>query len=710
MMQRPFSLSKLTLAIALALPNIAMANTTEDDIEVIEVKGRAQQFYLQTDTKVGTKVDADIMDIPQSVQVLTEELMEDQAAREITDLYRSIAGVSSFSYSGVTFRGFRDDENVFYDGVRGDPFSGFGIPQLFNIERVEVLKGPSGALYGAGEPGGMINYVSKRPSFAENHEFNVTVGSEDRYGGSIDNTGELTDTIAYRFGAFYEQADSFRNNADEQNTDIAGGLLFALGEATDLYTTFEYIDQDLGGARLRGVPVDDDGNFLVDPSYNANEKSDFQKLEALVLQATLEHEFSDVFTNNTTLRYLDNERNQQYHESRSWIDANGDGQKNADDQVIRREYRKQYRANTEYSLTTDFVYQWQQHQFLFGGDYHNVDTKYDYLRARYEADGVPNLNIFDPVYGVADPSTYNLTDQNRDGEKSTRYSAYLQDIYAISEQWKLLLGFRYDHFDIEDKASGNSYSDSNVLPRAGIVYQPTSDTSIYLNYSESFNPQSVGDQFSEDGEGNLDPETGDQIELGMKNKWMDGAFVTTFAIYQITKENMAMTNPADTGEGDGIPELVNLGKVESKGFEATITGDLSNDWTITANYAYNDTKVVDGVEGDSVGNTYGDGSRFVNAPEHQAGLWTRYDLGSIDSAIAFGADYVSEQISFDGQKVKAYTVFDASWTTDIDAHSSIRVNISNLFDEEYAISGFSERNGHFPGAPREIIVSYSYQL
>ena len=155
-----------TLAIAVigglgaSFSAVAEKQTDGENVEKIEVTGRAQQFYLDSNTRVGTKTDADIMEIPLSVQVLTHQLIADQAARDITDLYRSIAGVSEFSYSGVTFRGFRDDANVFYDGVRGDPFSGFSVPQLFNVERVEVLKGPAAALYGGGEPGGFAGRLS----------------------------------------------------------------------------------------------------------------------------------------------------------------------------------------------------------------------------------------------------------------------------------------------------------------------------------------------------------------------------------------------------------------------------------------------------------------------------------------------------------------------------------------------------------------------
>lgn len=702
--QITFSLLAMTAA-----PSIAQQQDGNDKeaIEVIEVKGRAQQFYLDSNTRVGTKTDANILDIPMSAQVITNQLMIDQAARDITDLYRSIAGVSEYSYSGVTFRGFRDDDSVFYDGVRGDPFSGFSVPQVFNVDRIEVLKGPSAALYGGGEPGGMINYVTKKPTFTENKELNLTLGSDSLYGGSLDFSGGLTDSIAYRLGGFYESQDSYRVNADSENTQLVGGLLFDISADTSIYTTFDYIKQDLGGNRLRGVPVDDEGNFLVDRSYNANEKFDYQNMEALTLQANLKHQFTDDLNVNATVRYMDNERHQAYHESRSWVDVNNDGEANIDDETIRREYRKQYRANEEISLTVDFVYETSimdmGHQILFGGDYHDVDTEYDYFRARYEKDGVKNLNIFNPNYGETDPSTYNLQDQNRDGGMNTRSGLYIQDMISIAEQWTLMIGARFDNFEETNKQTETSYDDSDVSYRAGLTYKPSTSLSLYMNYSESFAPVSADD--FEESIGELTPTTGDQLEIGAKKEWLAGRILTTFAFYQIDKRNLVTDNPNyDDEENPNVSPLINYGLVESDGFEFTMVGDITESISITANYAYNDTQIV---EGDS-GNTSGTGV-FINAPKHQAGLWARYDIENIDSSFAFGVDYVSEQISGSDQKVKPFTVFDASWTTRWD-DILVSVNVNNIFDKEYAVSGFSERNGHFPGQPREIIGQLTYNF
>ncbi len=709
MYSRPY-IAYATLPLSLCAGFSVYAQQPEPAIENIQVLGRAQQYYLDTSTRVGTKTDADVMQIPLSVQVLSRQLINDQAARDITDMYRSIAGVSEFSYSGITFRGFRDDGNVFYDGVRGDPFSGFGVPQLFNVERVEVLKGPAASLYGGGEPGGMINYVSRKPAFTDQQEVKLTVGNYSLGGASFDSTGSLSDTLAYRFGAFYEAQDSFRYNADAENIELAGGLTYLISDNTTLTTTYDFIKQNLGGNRLRGVPVDDEGNFLVSRRYNANEAGDFQNLEALVLQANVVHHFTDSLKVNTTLRYLNNEREQAYHESREWVDVNLDGVADINDQTIKREYRAQYRANDEVSLTVDFTYDFVlaglQHNLLFGGDMHDVDTDYDYYRARYEADGVANLNIFSLNYGLTDPATYNLTNQNRDGLTRTRSSLYVQDTLALAPQWSLMIGARWDYFDEQSKENSGAYTDSNVSPRVGLSYFASADSTVYINHSQSFNPVDTQDQ-EEAGIVSLAPETGDQIELGIKQSWLDGALMTTLAYYQIDKENLVMANPAfiDGENNASEPALINFGKVESEGAEFTLVGDLTAALSVTANYAYNETVVAEG----DAGNTFGVGERFANAPKHQAGIWTRYAFSSLHSAVALGADYVSEQRSLDNQKVKSYVVWDASWTTQWQQWT-LQLNIKNLFDKHYAVSGFSRRNGHFPGEPREVVAEASYRF
>ena len=697
------SLTLLALSLSTAL-HAAEQPDEAKDIEVITVKGRAAQFYFVEESAMATKTPTDYMDLPQAVQVLSQELIRDQAARQTTDLYRSISGVTQFSYSGITARGFRQDQ-VRYDGVQGDPYSGFSIPQLFNVERVEVLKGPTGMLYGAGQPGGLLNYVTKKPKFENQTDLSLFTGSDDLYGGSIDNTGTLSDdSLAYRMGGFYQSKQGFRNNTDEKNLLLSGGLTWILGDSTDLTLQYDFIDQDLGGHRLRGVPVDDNGNFLTDISYNPNEKSDFQRLEANVWQAILEHEFSGNLTNKTVFRALDNERTQNYHENRGLAE---------DGRTMTREFRDQFRSTDEWSLTTDFVYQLTagdiEHTLLFGGDYFSGEGKYTYRVGRGAPSQIPDIDIINPVYG-ADPSTYLLQQRPDSLNEYSRLGLYVQDQIRLNDHWIVVAGARYDKFEDEIVGADFKASDNSLSPRFGAIYQPSDAMSVFANYTRGFQPQSVSSQLDEkddiDAGGLLDPETSTQHEIGIKNTWLDGSLLSTVTAYQIVKNDVAIGNPADTGDNDGIPSVIQIGEVTSKGLEVDLVGDITDNWTGTLSYAYNEAKITGGSPG-SIRNSLGD--EFVNAPDHTLGAWTRWDFPGLRSAFAVGVDYVSERVNFQGQKVKSYTVWDASWRTEVN-EMEIQLNVKNLFDKEYASSGFSKRNGHFPGEPRSVQVQINYPL
>jgi iron complex outermembrane receptor protein len=685
--------------------NVNKVAEANKQVEVIEVEGRATQFYFFQESAMATKTLTDYMDLPQSLQVLTQELLEDQAARQTSDVYRSISGMTQFSYSGVNARGFRQDQ-VRYDGVQGDPYGGFSIPQLFNIERIEVLKGPSGMLYGGGQPGGLLNYVTKKPKFETQREVALFAGNYNLKGVFADFTGSVneSDTLAYRVGGFHQNVKPFRNNTDETNTLLSLGMTWLPSEHSEIIFQYDFIDQDLGGHRLRGVPVDENGNFLTDISYSPNEKTDFQRVRADVLQTIINTDISENLSNTTVLRYLTNERTQNYHENRGLLE---------DGRSMVREFRNQYRANDEYSMTTDFVYTTSiadmQHTLLVGGDYFISDAEFLYTVGRGAPSLIPNIDIINPVYG-ADSSTYLTLERPLSESGNKRTGLYIQDQLALSEQWQAIVGIRYDRFEEEDKTNNLDYSDSDISPRFGVVYKPNEDMSVFASKSSGFNPQSLSSildgDLDEDAPGRLEPEESEQWELGVKNKWLDDAILTTLTFYDIVKDNVTVGNPDDTGINDGQPSVFQIGEVTSKGMEFDLVGDITENWTGTFNYAYNDAKITGGLP-NSIRNSVGD--EFVNAPDHTLGLWTRYDMPSIDSALAIGMDYVSERISFSGQTVKAYVVWDASWRTTYKTFD-IQLNIRNLLDKEYASSGFNQRNGHFPGEPRTVLLQVSHNF
>ena len=677
----------------------------EQNMEIIQVSGRAAQYYFVEESAMATKTPTNYMDLPQSVQVLSQELISDQAAKQTSDLYRSISGMTQFSYSGVTARGFRQDQ-VRYDGVQGDPYSGFSIPQLFNVEWVEVLKGPTGMLYGAGQPGGLLNYVTKKPKFSQASEITLVSGNDDLFGAYADTTGALDAdaSLAYRLGGFYQTKEGFRNNTDEKNTLLSGGLTWVVNDRLDLTLQYDFIDQDLGGHRLRGVPVDDKGNFLTDISYNANEKSDYQRLQANVWQLIANSEISDNLTNRTVVRVLDNRRTQQYHENRGLAD---------DGRTMTREFRDQLRENKDWSITTDFVYQTtladMEHTWLFGADYFIGELHYENNFGRGAQSLIPDLDIINPVYG-ADTSSYLLLERPHTDSETIRQGIYVQDQIRLNEQWLAIAGLRYDRFEDKDINAGFKTTDNSTSPRVGIIYQPDDETSVFANITRGFAPQSLYNQQESDLDndvvGELKAETSIQHELGIKNQWLDGSLLSTITAYRIVKDNVSSWNPADTGFNDGIPALLQIGEVTSEGLEIDLVGDITENWTGTVNYAYNRAKITGGAPGDLT-NSIGD--EFANAPDHTLGVWTRWDLPGIASSFAVGFDYVSERLSLSGQKVKPYTVWDASWRSEFNG-VEMQINLKNLFDKKYATSGFNERNGHFPGEPRSIQLQLSYSL
>lgn len=186
---------------------------------------------------------------------------------------------------------------------------------------------------------------------------------------------------------------------------------------------------------------------------------------------------------------------------------------------------------------------------------------------------------------------------------------------------------------------------------------------------------------------------------------LDDRVALNLAGYRIVRENILQPDPAGDPGNDGVEDLVPVGEVTSDGFEANLLGDITPHWAINVSYAYNDARVTEATG--SIRNSVGD--RFVNAPENQFGLWTRYDFPAIDSAIAGGVEFVDDQISFNDQRVRGYTIYDLSWQTRVDEWL-IQLNIKNLFDKVYAESGFLARTGHFPGEPRRAYLSLTHEF
>ncbi len=694
----------LTLSFSLALSMPLMADTTtsestDQELDTLVVTGRALSHYKEDTTDIGTRTDTDIDKTPQSVQVFTSTLIEDQAAHQVTDLYRSISGVSQDNVSTVTFRGFHQDEQL-YDGMRGNPYKGFfTIPQLTNVEEVQAIKGPAGALYGAGEPGGVINYVSKKPTYDSKNFIKLGTGNKGYRSAQLSSSGPVNEDASqrYRISLYQDESGSYRNNVDQENQNIDLGYAWDINDDSTLTVQYTNIDQTLYGARLRGIPTDDEGNFLADDSWNANEPGDHQTLNAETFQAKLEQYLNDTVSWDLGLRYYKGEETQQYHESRGLTDTDSDGV----DDAVNRQYRDQLRSNEGISLASNFVFDLGNHTLLVGTDY--TRNTYDYLY--YRSNDPDALSLLNPVYD-ADVSSYTLSLNQDNQTVSQQLGVLVQDQWAVTNRLDLVAGVRFNQFeeeftDYRNRSNDANYSDHGIDKRIGATYEWSDNIKPYASFSTGYQPQSASDQQASSG-GPFDPEESQQMEAGVRTYWLNNRLNVNFALYHIVRENVLQEDPDDSDK------MIAIGKVRSQGAEIDLLADITDRWVANVSYAYNDTIIKEDND-DGIQFAAGDSRRFSNSPLHQLGVWTRYDLPALSSSVSVGAEYVSQQYNRDHQKVKPYTVYDATWQTRIDDWT-LQATIKNLTDEIYATSGFNRNIGSNLGERRRIYLSAQYDF
>jgi iron complex outermembrane receptor protein len=691
------------------------ADAGSADADTIVVTGRAEKLYRVEETTSG-KMPTEPLASSQTISVITAELIEDQGARDAQDLYRNISGVSFFSYAGVTARGFRQQEN-FYDGLRGDPYIGFAVPQLFNIERVEFLKGPAGMLYGQTAPGGLFNYVTKKPDEVFQGSLKGVIGTENRYGVQAEVSGPVGEIVALRGGAFFEDRDLARDLAESRTLILDGGATFDLGPAR-LTAQALRIEQDLPGNRLRGIPVDANGEFLADRRWNHNEPTDFLDLRSTSFYAKLEVAPFDGMTLDLSGRRIDSTETQNYHEpflvdsTGARVDVNGDGVTDG----ISREFRDQFRdagiwsfgGNAIWSTTiTDTV----SNRVLGGFDRSTEDASMlsASLRGRATAStGRPcPLTFANPVYGACNPANYALPAKSLTKTETGRTGFYALNELTVGPVIAVA-GIRTDSFeDVSIAANGTltRFKGSGETYRAGLVWRVRPDVSLYGQYATSFEPQSASAQDPRAG-GPFAPTTGNMIEGGVKTALMGGRVQAGAALYRIVRKNLLQATGNDP-EGDGINNSVAFGEVTSKGVDLDLAADLTPNWVLTVAYGYNDTRITADNGRTPITNAVGD--RFANAPRHKVGFWTRYQIPATGLAFALGGEHVSDRISLSNQPVNAYTVFDASVSWERGPWE-VRLRADNLLDSTYAASGFNDRGGHFPGEPRSAFLEVGYNF
>lgn len=647
--------------------------------------------YGASTSSSALKMDARVLDVPQSVVAISQEFIQDQSAHTLDDLLRNVAGLTPFSdYQDFTARGFREGEDeVTTNGVRSNANNFFTTPNLYNVERVEILKGPSSVLYGSLEGGAMVNMVTKHPRAIPAKVYSVTTGTYGSLTGSADLTGPVmgNENLLYRLNGSYGRVGSFRRFQSTRNFGVAPAFTWNPRPRSAITVMGELTDEQLDGQRNRGIPAPNGDLNALPLSWTANEPTDQASQRAYTGEIDADQGLFSDWKASTTVRYAYSKYTNMYHEPLGMTTVGGR-------LVMRREFRNSVfswkslgsTANVGGSVMTGPI----QHRMLFGGD---LTVKKRLTSPNDYASPVSSLDIFDPQYGKVDLEAYKtLAPADNPFTRDYRdWGILAQDLVTLIPQVKVLVGARYNDYYVKNANYRLHTQDEQnrkaTTYRTGIVYEPVTWASIYGNFSEGFKPQTGA---NEDKGGPFEPLTTKQIEGGFKLGLFKERLVVTSATYRIDKLNVLVPDPDKTRVG----YLITLGQVRSQGTEADVVGSITRAWSMTANYAYNDTKISKDSRAAQVG------TKFPGAPRNAAAFWTRYDISGLRLGVAAGASYVDKRNTFDKTILPSYTVFDGALFYDWSRYK-FAVNAKNLTNRRFFSGGYFNYQ-LYPGSPRTV--------
>ncbi|MEM1256792.1 MAG: TonB-dependent receptor [Cyanobacteria bacterium P01_H01_bin.21] len=680
-----------------------------DETLRIVVTGEERSRYVKPNTATATRTDTPLRDIPQSIQVIPREVLEDQQVIRLSDALRNVSGVVSTAQGSIggqrfAIRGF-EDASILRDGFRLT-FSGesFGFPELANLETIEVLKGPASILVGSVEPGGVVNLVSKQPLSEPFYALELQAGNRELLSPSLDFSGPLTDDgrLLYRLNALYRTEDSFRDfDTEIERFFIAPTISWQISDRTDLTINLEYTD-DERPADNGLIAIDDD---VADIPFDRviGEIDDTLQDERLRAAYQFEHRFSDRWKLRNSFSYskIDFSLGLTALSAGGFDETTGDG-------VLLSSTNSNIRET--YDLQTNVIGEFNtgsvEHTVLFGVDLFRADFRDREIRIDFFSP-IP-FNIFDPVYGaVSRPDEADIPLLVSSDSRTDGLGVYLQDQVTLLDNLKLLAGVRYETVDQEvinnptdlnPNSSESSLNEDAFTPRIGLVYQPIEELSLYGSYTTSFVPNTATTV-----DGNLlEPERGEQFEIGARAELLEGRLTANLALFELTKENVATTDP------DNIFFSVATGEQRSRGIELDIAGEILPGWNIIANYAYIDADITEDEDGNQ-------GNRLRNIPEHNINLWTTYDIqdGPLEGlGFGLGVNYVSERFGDDANSFTADDYFLTNATVSYKRDNwRAAFNIRNLFDIDYIeAAGSTRTSGIDPGEPFTIVGSFSIEF
>jgi catecholate siderophore receptor len=697
-----FSLTPLALSAA----QLAFSQTvpTSPTLPSVTVTGTEDRASVAKRSTTATKTDTALIDTPQSISVITKEQIRDQAAQSVAEALRYVPGVGFAQGEGnretPIFRGVSTTADFFVDGVRDDVQY---YRDLYNIERVEVFRGPNAMIFGRGATGGLLNRVSKTPDWKPAASGSLTLGSGSNKRITTDLNQPINDDFAFRLNALYEDSGSYRDGVSLKRRGINPTLAWRVSSRTLATFGYEYFKDDRiadrGVPSFNGRPVDTSlGTFF----GNAAASPTGTSLNAMT--AAIEHEFGGGLTLRNRTRWSDQDK---FYQNVYPGATDATGTTVALSAYNNATQRKGFFNQTDltYALQTGSV----RHTLLAGAEFSRQDTD-NFRNTGYFPGGVTSVNvpISNPVSLLPVTFRQSATDANNTGRAKVA-AFYLQDQLELSPSFQVIAGLRYDQFkvDFTNNRDGQqlSPSDSLVSPRLGLIYKPLKDMSVYANYSVAYLPRS-GDQLSSLSATNasLAPEKFKNYELGVK--WdLRANLSATAAVFRLDRANVVVLDPTDP---TNIRTILSNGQ-RVQGLELTLAGNITPAWSTTGGYAYTDAKFV----ADTTA-TLRTGASIAQVPKHTLSWWNRYDFTPAWAA-AVGVIYRTNMFAANeliptaltpvpNVLLPGYTRVDTAVYYKLDTKTNLQLNVENLLNKKYFLNANSNNN-ITPGSPRALRVS-----
>jgi catecholate siderophore receptor len=634
-----------------------------------------------------TKTDTPLMNIPQTINVVTRDQLDDQAHHSLADILRYIPGTTVGQGEGnrdqITLRGQNTTADFFLDGVRDDVQYYRG---LYNIERVEILKGPYALIFGRGGGGGIINRVQKSPLSDDIiYAGQASINSFGAYDISADVNAPLSDLAAVRINAVYENLDSHRDFVGGERYAWNPYVAFKLNDAWKLGLSYEYVHDNR--TTDRGIPsiataagqpnrpiAGYRDQFFGVPDVN------YTQLQAHIAKLRLDGALAANVSFSGTILYGDYDKIYLNVYPNGAVTAqNGTVALAAYSDPTRRE-NFIAQANLVWDVETGAL----THKILVGSEYGDQKS----ANRRFNGTlSTPTISLANPLFPTV---TFNAL--SRDTVSDVKFFAtYVQDQISFGEHIDIVAGLRYDNFDIEGidllPAVDRPFArkDEKVSPRLGLIFKPQENISLYGSYSQSFLPRS-GDQFLAltVTQQNLAPEKFTNYEVGAK--WdVRPNLNMTLAVFQLERSNATTPDPSNPVAS------INVGTTRTQGAELSVTGNVTSSWQVHGGYSYQDAVLA--------GN---DSVRLGQVPRHQASLWNRYDF-SDQFAAGLGIIHQSSQFAAirtvsNTTKLPAFTRLDAALYYDLSDALQLQLNIENLLNTDY-FSDAHNNNNISTGAP-----------